>query len=239
VLVERDVEIAVGDLRGHRARAVGWRSTRRRAGVRNPSWTASSTWWVWPPTPTIDACNRFNIDPDAVTGMYAVVGCSDCEALWIVEGRPDTTQCPRCRRRHQFDRLKTFAETDGENEARDARAAMLAERSDADVGADALEPFGAMEGRAAEAGVSDEEYLEGSGIDPDTVADAGESPNRGGSSRREVVLSALREIDAPTESDVVAYATARGVPAEYVAEALEKLVRAGEVSESGGEYRTL
>jgi hypothetical protein len=171
--------------------------------------------------------------------MYAVVGCSDCEALWIVEGRPDTTQCPRCRRRHQFDRLKTFAETDDENEARDARAAMLAERSDGETGADALEPFAEMERRAEEAGVSDEAYLEGSGVDPDAVARAGETSDGGGSSRREVVLEALHEADAPTESDVVEYASARGVPAEYVSGALEKLVRAGEVSENGGEYRLL
>jgi len=171
--------------------------------------------------------------------MYAVVGCGECQALWIVEGRPDTTQCPRCRKRHRFDRLKAFAETHDEDEARDARAALLAKRSDGGADADALESFATMERRAEEAGVSDEEYLEGSGIDPEAVADAGEPAESGGSSRREVVLEALRELDQPTESEVVAYATARDVPEEYVTGALDKLVRAGKVSESGGTYRLL
>jgi len=172
--------------------------------------------------------------------MYAVVGCSECAALWIVEERPETTQCPRCRTRHRFDRLKSLVETDDETEARNARAAMLAERSGGEEAREALESFEAMERRAEDAGVSDEEYLAGSGIDPDEVADA-RSPSEGGSSpgRRETVLEALRELDSPTEAEVVAYATDHGVPEEYAGEALAKLVRAGRVSESGGRYRLL
>lgn len=172
--------------------------------------------------------------------MYAVVGCKECTALWIVEGRPETTECPRCHRRHQFTRLKSFVETDDENEARDARAAMLAERSGGEDARDALDSFAAMERRAAEAGPSDEEYLAGSGIDPDEVASAGESSgDGGGSSRRETVLEGLKRLDAPTEADVVAYAADRGVPETYTKKALTKLQRAGRASESDGRYRLL
>jgi DNA-binding IclR family transcriptional regulator len=53
------------------------------------------------------------------------------------------------------------------------------------------------------------------------------------------VLAALREQDAPTEASVVDYATERGVPAAYVRDALDKLVRRGEVTESDGTYRLL
>ena len=49
--------------------------------------------------------------------MYAVVGCSNCRALWVVEDRPETTQCPRCRTSHRFGRLKAFAETDSADAA--------------------------------------------------------------------------------------------------------------------------
>lgn len=182
----------------------------------------------------------FNTDGATVCRMYAVVGCPECTALWIVEGRPETTECPRCRRRHQFTRLKSFAETDDENEARDARAALLAERSGGADARDALDSFAAMERRAEEAGVSDEEYLAGSGIDPEDVADAGEpSESGGGSSRHETVLEGLERLDAPTEADVVAYAADRGVPEEYTKKALAKLRRAGRVSESDGRYRLL
>lgn len=172
--------------------------------------------------------------------MYAVVGCSECTALWIVEGRPETTACPRCRTRHQFARLKTFVETDDENEARDARATMLAKRSDEEDALDALQPFEAMEQRAQEAGVSDETYLAGSGVDPDEVTEAATEDESGGaSSRREVVIEAVERLEEPTEAEVVGYATDRGVSGEYARKALEKLVSAGRASESGGQYRLL
>jgi hypothetical protein len=172
--------------------------------------------------------------------MYAVVGCRECTALWIVEGRPETTECPRCHRRHQFTRLKSFVETDDENEARDVRAALLAERSGGEEARDALDSFVAMERRAEEAGVSDDEYLAGSGVDPDEVADAHEaSGSGGGSSRRETVLEGIERLDAPAEAEVVAYAADRDVPEAYTRKALAKLRRAGRISESGGRHRLL
>ncbi|MFC6765633.1 DUF5817 family protein, partial [Natrinema soli] len=56
-------------------------------------------------------------------------------------------------------------------------------------------------------------------------------------SKQEIVTGALEELDRPTEDEVVAYAGERGVSAEYVREALEKLARRGVVSESRGQYR--
>jgi len=88
-------------------------------------------------------------------------------------------------------------------------------------------------------GVDDDTYLAESGIDPEAVAGAGEREAGGSASREETVRAALRELDDPTEDDVVAYASERGVPEEYTRTALRKLVRAGEVSESRGVYRLL
>jgi len=173
--------------------------------------------------------------------MYAVVGCSDCHALWIVEGAPETTACPRCASRHRFERLKKFHTTDDRDEARGARAAMLAERQgQGDAFAD-LAPFDAMEADLETVGTSDAEYLAGSGIDPDAVAEAGERATEGPSTkgRRAVLFEALDRLDAPDEAAVVDYAAEYGVPGDYVRAGLEKLVRAGEVSENGGTYRRL
>ena len=50
---------------------------------------------------------------------------------------------------------------------------------------------------------------------------------------------AVRELDETTEEAVVDYASERGVDAEYTRKALEKLVRAGEATESRGVYRLL
>jgi hypothetical protein len=176
--------------------------------------------------------------------MYAVVGCSNCSALKIVEGRPETTQCPRCGKRRKFEKLKKFVETDDEDHAREVRSSMLANRRGEGEAFAELDSFSEMEERVDEAGPSDEEFLEASGIDTDEVAEAAErvenrSASTRGTSRKETVRTALRELDRPTEEEVVAFADERGVPAEYVRDALEKLTRRGEVSESRGRYRLL
>jgi len=175
--------------------------------------------------------------------MYAVVGCSDCSALWIVEGRPDTTQCPRCGTRHQFPKLRQFVSTEDEDHAREVRASMLANRQDEGEAFAEIASFAELDGQVDDAGMDDDEYLERAGVDTDEVADAAERAESGrasgSESRKETVLSALRTLDRPTEDDVVAYAGERGVPEEYVRDALEKLTRRGDVSESRGEYRLL
>ncbi|WP_121820488.1 DUF5817 domain-containing protein [Halostella salina] len=175
--------------------------------------------------------------------MYAVVGCSDCSALWIVEGRPDTSQCPRCGSRRQYDKRRQFVTTEDEDHAREVRASMLANRRDEGEAFADLDSFSELEQQAAEAGMDDDEYLDRAGVDPDAVAAAGDRAESGsggsGQSRKETVLSALRELDRPTEDEVVAYAGEHGVPGDYVRDALDKLARRGEVSEHRGEYRLL
>ncbi|MFC7132594.1 MULTISPECIES: DUF5817 domain-containing protein [Salinibaculum] len=172
--------------------------------------------------------------------MYAVVGCGECSALWIVEGRPQTSQCPRCGTTRQYEKRRQFVTTDDEDHAREVRASMLANRQDlGDAFAD-LDSFAEMESYVDDAGVDDETYLEASGIDAAEVAAAGERSEAGtasGQSRKETVRQALRDLDTPDEEAVVAYAAERGVPAEYTRTALEKLVRAGEVTENRGRYR--
>jgi len=169
-------------------------------------------------------------------GMYSVVGCRECHALWIVEGRPETTQCPRCRRRHQFSKLRAFAETDDADDAARVRSSMLAERADDGefVDPEAIDVEGV--------GIDDVEYLSASGIDPDAVSAAGErseSGSRSSRSRKQTVLDGLAELDAPTEADVIEYASAAGVPESAVERTLEKLRRVGEVTRTDGVYRRL
>ncbi|GAA0645591.1 DUF5817 domain-containing protein [Salarchaeum japonicum] len=174
--------------------------------------------------------------------MYAVVGCSECSALWIVEGRPETTECPRCGSTRQFSKRRKFVTTEDEDHAREVRSSMLANRSGyGDAFAD-LDSFSEMDAATDEAVVSDDEYLEAAGIDPDEVAAAGERADAAGGgsvSKKERVREAVRELDRPTEDDIVAYCAEHGVSDEYARRTLEKLARSGEVSESRGVYRLL
>jgi len=176
------------------------------------------------------------------TGTYAVVGCIDCSALWVVAGEPETTECPRCGTRRQFGKLRTFVETEDRAQAREVRASMLANRQGAEETFADLDSFEEMGEQLDGAGVDDEEYLSESGIDPDRVAAAGEraaSGAGGSSSRRETVEAAIDALAEPTAAAVVAYAGERGVPEDYTREALERLRRAGEVTERDGVYRRL
>ncbi|WP_254840562.1 DUF5817 domain-containing protein [Natronomonas marina] len=165
--------------------------------------------------------------------MYSVVGCSECRNLWVVEGRPETTQCSRCRTRHRFEKLKAFAETDSSEAAARVRSSMLADRADDGefVDPDEIDPDSV--------GMSDGEFLAASGLDAETVSDAGERATAASPSRQEAVRAALRELEEPTAEEVAARAAEHGVDREYVERALEKLRRRGEVTETGGCYRLL
>ncbi len=178
--------------------------------------------------------------------MYAVVGCNECGGLWLLSD-PDaaeTATCPTCGKRHRTRKLKRFFEADDREAARQARAAMLADkRGDSDA-FDALDSVAEMERRVDDAeAVDDREYLEAAGLDPDAVDAAGDAAGPGGSSggqsRREIVEAGVRAGDRPTEDEVVAYAEERGVPPDAARRLLEKLARRGAVSESGGRYRLL
>ena len=174
--------------------------------------------------------------------MYAVVGCGECSHLWLLEGRSETTECPRCGTRKRYEQRRTFVETDDVDHAREVRASMLANRQGQGGAFADLDSFADLEEQVADGVVSDEEYLAESGLDVDAVADAGErdprAPVRTGN-RRELVEDAVAELDRPTESEILDHVAGRGVSPERASRTLEKLVRRGEVSETGGRYRLL
>jgi hypothetical protein len=171
--------------------------------------------------------------------MYAVVGCSDCSMLWIVEGRPETSQCPRCGTTRSYEKRRQFVTTEDEDHAREVRASMLANRQGQGEAFAELDSFTEMETQIDEVGPSDAEYLEGSGLDAEEVGAAGDrAMDSGGSqSRREIVEEGVRTLEEPTTEAVVAYAEDRGVPADYAETVLRKLVRSGEATENRGVYR--
>lgn len=170
--------------------------------------------------------------------MYAVVGCTDCGALWVVSGRPETTSCPRCGTRRQFAKLKRFAETETAEAAKNVRSTMVQRRAGDDQ---ELADFATLEERAMASGPDEAEFLTASGLDADAVAAAGERAEASGESlsKREAVERAVEALDRPTEAEIAAFAADHGVECDYVERALAKLRRAGAVTESGGRYRSL
>ena len=173
--------------------------------------------------------------------MYAVVGCGECRALWIVEGRPETSQCPRCGKTRKYEKRRQFVTTENQNHAREVRASMLAARQDQDDAFAELDSFAEMDSYVEDAGIDDETYLEQSGIDTEAVAAAADRTEGSGrtKSRQEIVEDAVRELDEPDETAVIEYAQERDVPAEYTRKTLQKLVQSGAASKNRGTYRLL
>jgi len=173
--------------------------------------------------------------------MYAVVGCGECGALWIVEGRPERTTCPRCRTSKAHASRRKFVTTDDRDHAREVRTSMLADRAGQGEAFGDLDAAAEMADRAEEPVVTDEEYLDGANVDATAATAAGERASSSGRSvsRLERVSAALEELDEPTADDVAAYCEEHGVSGTYAREALERLARRGAVSESGGVYRRL
>lgn len=176
--------------------------------------------------------------------MYAVVGCNECAAMWLLSDpqTSDSAACPRCGKTHRTAKLKRFFESDDREAAREARAALLAKQRDESAAFAEIDHVSELERAVDDAGVDDREYLEASGIDADEVSEAGSRAEGGGSSTRsrtEIVRDAVRHVDDPTAEAVVAHASEHGVPAEAARTLLTKLTRRGELSESRGRYRVL
>ncbi|KAB1187934.1 MULTISPECIES: DUF5817 domain-containing protein [Haloferax] len=179
--------------------------------------------------------------------MYAVVGCTDCANMWLLSNPREskTATCPRCGKRHQTKKLRRFFESEDRDAARQARAALLAKKHGDSEAFAQLEHVSELDRQVEESGIDDREYLEGSGLDADEVFDAGEQAKRGRAAssgskdRLTIVRESIRDGDRPSEDEIVAVASERGVPEERARDLLEKLRRRGEVSESGGRYRLL
>jgi len=175
--------------------------------------------------------------------MYAVVGCSDCQALWLLAD-PDTAEtatCPRCGRRHRTAKLKRLFTGEDRAAAREARAALLADAADASDAFESVPSVAEMDAATDTPVVDDGEYLDAAGLDADEVRAAVERSTQGAGSRSrpDVVRDAIRRLDAPDRAAVVARAAEHGVPEDAAADLLDRLVRRGEATERGGTYRLL
>lgn len=167
--------------------------------------------------------------------MYNVVGCGECGALWLITDVPETTQCPRCGTRHSTDNLRILAASDDQATARQARAQLLASRQGVD------DPSGILEATVDVpiASPSDSRHEADDRGDPDLMLTDHDQEAGSARSQREILMAGLRDLDEPTHDEILEFATARGISAEYVESALEKLVRDGAIRKESDTYRLL
>ncbi|MFB6310373.1 MAG: DUF5817 domain-containing protein [Salinirussus sp.] len=173
--------------------------------------------------------------------MYAVVGCSECGALWVLEGDPERSACPRCGSQRPREQRREFFTSQDADAAREARSRMLAKRHGLSEDADAVTDFAALADAIDDAGPDDETYLSEAGLDPEEIASVDErsTVSRNRQAETEIVRDALRKLDAPDQAAVVAYCADRDVDPERTQELLGRLERAGVVTKTAGSYRLL
>lgn len=162
------------------------------------------------------------------TDDYAVVGCSECEHLQIVQQKQQQTmQCRRCSKTHQFEALRKLYTTDSKAEAKHARALKLAERSGMyDQYRELLESGEVSDDVVDE--ISDEEFLARSGINPDLARNKEGSP-----STEDAVFEAIEALDSPTARAVVSYVELEyDAEKEAVTRVIERLRQSGDLAQN-------
>lgn len=151
--------------------------------------------------------------------MYTVVVCPDstCRGVSIVDGRPDTCECRRCRSARVLDSYRIAYTADTTNEARHARTKLVA--------------------KISSSGPSYEELLDSGALSFDTdEPDVEITDTR---TPEEKLRDAVKEATPQTESEIVACAVTEGMTQAKAEKLFERMRRAGEVIRSGDEFELL
>lgn len=168
--------------------------------------------------------------------MYEVVGCGSCGELWIRQGEAETATCPRCRKRHRVERLRTLGEAPNAETAREIRSNLLADRSHH---GDFVAGYAELEDETENAGISDEAYLEAHGVEHEKIIEAGMVSEQSPQSTRDRLLDAIETLDAPTTEAIIEAMNAYDVTDNDVRELLDRLHREGAITRIGEAYRRL
>lgn len=170
--------------------------------------------------------------------MYTIVVCPNCENVKIVKDRPKRTQCGRCKKRHKFRDLKHFYQCEDSDEARQARAVVLAQVNDREAEYERLSNQGVFDGEVERA-IDTDEYLEAKGIDVEELDVTDTEEKQRSKSRKEIVKEALNTLDQPERADVLDYAADRDVPREKAEDILDRLRERGHLIESSNGLRLI
>lgn len=166
--------------------------------------------------------------------MYTVVVCSDCKYVWIVENRPDTSQCRRCRKRRKFAVLKKYYRTDDLEAATLARAHTQAKVNNQEERFAKEIESGALEIEIDEA-VPNSDFLDQKGIDSQAISKEVENilhkKNRIPTSKSEIVEQALSRQDATTLEEFLETATGYGLTKEESLNQLKKRYQSGVITD--------
>ena len=166
--------------------------------------------------------------------LRTVVICPNCRATFIVQDIPQSTTCRRCRKRHQFKKLKHYFQSEDKDAVRTVRTAVQARIDDLDDEFERAQNAGVLEDVVGEL-IDDNEYISGMGVDAEEVSAAEERALRNQNrqkSKKDIIFDAVREQDSPTRDDVRTYAEQFGMDGDDALAMLDKWRENGQISGS-------
>lgn len=165
------------------------------------------------------------------SGVYVVVGCSNCESVKIAVESNETTVCNRCQKQIDLDKARKIFRSEDLEEAKEARSMALARREGFDDIADDIVEGGIVSENVGER-FGEDELLEERGVDTEAVEEAGEVTRdaTAGESKpqKRIVKDAVEFLDEPTDDDIAEFAEERGVGRDKAFEIVDKLCMEGE-----------
>lgn len=165
--------------------------------------------------------------------MYTVVLCPDCQFVWIVNGQPDRTSCQRCQSSHKFGKIRHLKRVESNEEAREWRTALWADiNGRKEEFEEVTKQVDIFEDRDLD--VDHDEVFEKYGVNKDEVEEASDVKRKKSQSDRDVITSALEDLENPSTDEVVSYASERGVGEEKTLKVIEKLRRSGQLIRKNG-----
>jgi hypothetical protein len=169
--------------------------------------------------------------------MHHVVGCSNCDNLWIAYDEPKTTSCTLCGERYKFRKLKKLYSDPDEEKAKQALTLKQAEVNDVEHIEEKLRNSKMFDTDVKRA-ISDEEYLKRKGVSVDGDEDDG--TDFSSLSDEELVMEAVSEVDEPTEENIISFTEQYGVSEKKTREMIDRLCLNGEaMRKRNGEIRLL
>jgi hypothetical protein len=165
------------------------------------------------------------------SGVYKVVGCSNCGSVKIAVEENETTVCNRCQKQIDVDSARAIFRSEDLQEAKEARSMALAREQGFDDIADEIVEEGVVSENVGER-FGEDELLQDRGVDTEKVEEAGEvsrqKTDADSKPQTRIVKDAVEFLDQPTDDDVAEFAEERGVGREKAFEILDSLCMEGE-----------
>ena len=153
--------------------------------------------------------------------MYSVVGCNNCQTVWIVEMHPENVKCPRCNKKHKFKKLRKFVETLDIDIARKKRSEWISKKMRNSISGWDIE----------DKNIDDNTYF----IGPDQI----QEKYRIGENKKDRLIRIIQESKGITEQEIIRKMENETGEKQEIEKQLEKLLYLGEITENRGKYRKI